>query len=327
MSDNRHLDPDHFAEALSLGVPFEYPIVGNPRLSVFINPNRQEIGLRAPRASQEGKIETGLTHLRCRSVLLASKQAIEVVVDDPDMFAEGYAILCLVADRIQLAGRSVSAAVTETIRSLGKLLRGRGSLSSEREVGLFGELVTLRSLISCLGSEDAVGGWLGPVAEEHDFSLGEIDLEVKSTLSENREHWISSLTQLVPTVGKPLWLVSHQLTAAGPSQGKTLAELVSEVRAMLDDIILADFDRRLAAAGWRGAPAQDGGRRFRSRTSPVLYLVDETFPRLTPASLAGAGAHLSFITEVHYRLDLSAMLPSHHTPSYLRSALASGGIV
>lgn len=326
MSDNRHLDPEHFEAALALGVPFEHPIEGSPRLSVFINPYRREIGLRAPRA-KEGEIETGLAHLRCRSVLLAGKQHIEVIVGDPEMFAEGYAILCLVADRIQLAGRSVSAAVTETIHSFGKLLRGQGSLSPEREIGLFGELVTLRSLISYPGSEDAVGGWLGPVAEEHDFSLREIDLEVKTTLSEKREHWISSLTQLVPTVGKPLWLVSHQLTAAGPGQGKTLAELIAEVRSALNDTALADFDRRLTATGWRGPPAQDMGRRFRSRTSPVLYLVDRTFPCLTPASLVDAGAHLSFITEVRYRLDLSAVLPNHETPSYLRSALTSGGTV
>ncbi|MFD4546306.1 PD-(D/E)XK motif protein [Streptomyces sp. NPDC058466] len=326
MSENRHLDPEHFEAALSLGIPFEHPIAGNPRLGIFFNPYRREIGLRAPWA-KEGRSETGLTHLRCRSVLLGGKRHIEVVVDDPEMFAEGYAILCLVADRIQLAGRSVLAAVTETIRTLGKLLRAPGSLSPEREIGLFGELVTLRSLISCLGSEEAVGGWLGPVAEEHDFSLQEIDLEVKTTLSENREHWVSSLTQLVPKVAKPLWLVSHQLTAAGPGQGKTLAELIAEVRAALNDIVLADLDRRLTAAGWHGAAAQDKGRRFLSRTSPVLYLVDETFPCLTPASLAGAGAHLSSITEVRYRLDLSAVLPSHETPSYLRSALASGGTV
>ncbi|MCX4414524.1 PD-(D/E)XK motif protein [[Kitasatospora] papulosa] len=327
MSDNRHLDPENFAEAVSTGVPLEYPIVGNPRLSVFINPSRHEIGLRAPRASQEGKIETGLMHVRCRSVLLAGKQHIEVVVDHPDMFAEGYAILCLVADRIQLSGHSVSAAVTETIRSLGQLLRGPGALSPEREVGLFGELVTLRSLISCLSPEDAVGGWLGPVAEEHDFSLLEIDLEAKSTLSENREHWISSLTQLLPKVGKPLWLVSHQFTAAGPGQGKTLAELVAEVRAALGSAVLADFDRRLTAAGWRGTPMKDSGRRFRARTSPALYRVDETFPRLTPANLTGAGVHMSSITEVRYRLDLSAVPLSHRAPSYLRSALTSGGTI
>ncbi|MFJ3505298.1 PD-(D/E)XK motif protein [Streptomyces sp. NPDC090135] len=327
MSDNRHLDPENFTEALSLGIPFEHPIAGNPRLIVFINPNRGEIGLRAPRASREGKVETGLAHLHCRTVMLSGERHIEVVVDDPAMFVEGYAILCLVADQIQLAGRSVFAAVTETIRSLGKLLRGQGPLSAEREVGLFGELVTLRSLISCLGPEEAVGGWLGPGAEEHDFSLAETDLEVKSTLSENREHWISSLTQLVPTVDKPLSLISHQFTVAGTGQGKTLAELVAEVRVMVGDAVVADFDRRLAATGWRTAPGGDNGRRFRSRTSPMLYLVDETFPCLTPASLADAGVLTSSITEVRYRLDLSAVLPSPHAPSHLRSALASGGIV
>ncbi|GGK04509.1 hypothetical protein GCM10011583_40350 [Streptomyces camponoticapitis] len=327
MSDDRHLDPENFAEAVSLGIPFEHPITGNPKLSVFINPTRHEIGLRAPRASREGKIETGLTHVSCRSVLLAGSQHIEVVVDDPDMFAEGYALLCLVADRIQLASLSVSAAVTETIHSLGKLLRGQGVLSPEGEVGLFSELVTLRSLIGCIDSEDAVGGWLGPVAEEHDFSLRRVDLEAKSTLAEARQHWISSLTQLVPTVGKPLWFVSHQFTTAGPGQGRTLAELVAEVRTALSGVVLADFDRRLTAAGWHRDMAKEGGRRLRSRTSPLLYLVDETFPRLTPASLAGAGVHMSSITEVRYRLDLSAVPHSRHTPSYLQSALTSGGTV
>ncbi|MFH9427356.1 PD-(D/E)XK motif protein [Streptomyces sp. NPDC017615] len=327
MSDDRHLDPDNFAEALSLAVPFEHPIAGNPTLSVFINPRRREIGLRVPRVTREGKVETGLTHLRCRSVVLNRAQFIEVFVDDPAMFSEGYAILCLVADRIQIAGRSVSVAVMETIHSLGKLLRSQGDLLLEREVGLFGELVTLRSLIGFLGSEDVVGGWLGPVAEEHDFSLREIDLEAKSTLSENREHWIPSLTQLMQTVGKPLWLVSHQFTAAGPGQGKTLAELVEEVRAALDETLWADFDRRLTAAGWNGAQATDSGRRFRSRTTPALYLVDQAFPHLSPTILSGAGIDMCAITEVRYRLDLSTVPPSRHAPPYLRSALASGATV
>ncbi|MFF3960806.1 PD-(D/E)XK motif protein [Streptomyces griseorubiginosus] len=327
MSDNRHLDPENFAEAVASGVPLEYPILGNPRLSLFINPSRHEIGLRAPRTSKEGRIETGLTHVQCRSVLLGGAQHIEVVVNHPAMFAEGHAILCLVADRIQLAGRSVSAAVTETIRSLGLLLRSQVALSPEREVGLFGELVTLRSLIGCVSAEDAVGGWIGPLAEEHDFSLREMDLEAKSTLSEDREHWISSLTQLVPTLSRPLWLVSHQFTAAGPGQGRTLAELVTEVRAAVGSAVLTDFNRRLAAAGWREDPMKDSGRRFRSRTSPALYLVDEAFPRLTPANLAGAGAHMSSITEVRYRLDLSAVPQTRHAPLRLRSALASGGTV
>ncbi len=243
------------------------------------------------------------------------------------MFAEGYAILCLVADRIQLAGRSVSVAVTETIHMLGKLLRGHGSISPEREVGLFGELVTLRSLINYPDAEGAVGGWLGPSAEEHDFSLREIDLEVKTTLSEGRAHWISSLTQLVPSMGKPLWLVSHQLTAAGPDQGRTLAELISEVRAALNGAVLADFNRRLTVAGWRESSVHEKWRRFRSRSAPVLYLVDEGFPCLTPANLAGAGPGTSAITEVRYRLDLSTVPPSPNSPSYVRSALASGGTV
>lgn len=327
MSDNRHLDPENFAEALSLGVPFEHPIPGDPRLSVFINPSRRQIGLRAPRASREGKIETGLPHLWCRSVQIAGKQYVEVVIDEPKMFPEGYAVLCLVADRIQLLGDGVSSAITDTIRSIGKLLGGRSALTPERELGLFGELVTLRTLIDRLGPVEAVSGWLGPTAAEHDFSLRELDLEAKSTLSETRTHWIPNLTQLVPTVGRPLWMISHQFTTAGARQGKTLAELITETRAMLNGATLIKFNSRLLLSGWNRVPEQGGERRFRARTPPLLYAVDDAFPRLIPAILASAGIDLSSIAEVRYRIDLSSVPYSRHAPPFLKSALDSEGAI
>ncbi|PDP89096.1 hypothetical protein CQJ94_05010 [Glycomyces fuscus] len=327
MNDNRHLDPENFAEAVSLDVPFEHPIMGDPKLSVFISPGRRQIGLRVPRASREGKIETGLPHLWCRSVLLAGKQYVEVVIDAPKMFAEGYMVLCLIADRIQISGHSVSSAITDTVRSIGKLLGGRSVLTPERELGLFGELVTLRALIGRISPVEAMDGWLGPTAEEHDFSLRELDLEAKSTLSETRAHWIPNITQLVPTMGKPLWMISHQFTIAGANQGKSLTDLITETRATLNGALLTKFNCRLMSAGWSEVSEKEGQRRFRSRTPPLLYAVDDTFPRLTPATLASAGVNTSSITEVRYRIDLSAVPHSGHAPPFLKSALDSGGII
>ena len=65
-----------------------------------------------------------------------------------------------------------------------------------------------------------MNSWRGPIGEEHDFGMSAPDVEVKTTLGERREHWISTATQLVPTGDRPLYLLSIQLTSAALDSGQ-----------------------------------------------------------------------------------------------------------
>src|SRR5207302_797447 len=103
-------------------------------------------------------------------------------------------------------------ALDETLAIWSRVLARRSRMSRDHEVGLYGELLLVRALMTAWTVGEAVASWRGPAAEEHDFGLPQFDVEVKTTTSERRRHWITSLTQLMPTRSRPLWLISIQVT-------------------------------------------------------------------------------------------------------------------
>jgi hypothetical protein len=302
---SRHLSLAGFRQYVRSGVAIEHPIDGEPRLILAIDPNVPAVGLRAPRGPNEVPPRIGLEHLRV--VATRGEDAfLELRVTEPRLFDDSYPVLCAVADRIQLRRLSFAAAVSDTLRLLGRLLHRDQGLSRERELGLCGELLLLLGLCPVVGAAVALAAWRGPDAEEHDFGLAGADIEVKTTASERRAHWIDSLTQLQPTADRPLWLVSHQLTQAGPDDGWRLGDLVAAARHTVDaDGGRDDLDRRLVAAGWVDPLAEMVSTRWRRRFPSKAFLVGAGFPTLTADLLSKAGIGHARLTDVRYRIDLT----------------------
>jgi hypothetical protein len=189
----------------------------------------------------------------------------------------------------------------EALDALRELLAGRGMLTEEQETGLFGELLVLRHLLRQLSAADALASWRGPAAEEHDFALPDADVEVKSTTSELRSHWIGDIHQLEPSPGRRLMLLSIQLTGAGP-EGSSLAELVGEICDLASDAaVAAELRRRLDYPDRYSRPQP---RRFRLRTIPAIFDVDREFPAITPGRLEDAGLDRRRFKQVRYLIEL-----------------------
>jgi hypothetical protein len=322
-ASERHLSLEKFEEHLRHQVPLEYPIPGEPRLTVFIDPDRPAIGLHVPKKPNEPIPETGLRNIRVRELQSSQGRRFEIAVTDRLLFVEAYPVLLAIADRLQIDGRSLDVALSDTMRILGRLLERHESLSVERELGLFGEVLFLAGLTSVVGAAEAIEAWRGPDGEEHDFGLRGIDIEIKTTNAERRLHWIGSLTQLVPTADRPLWLVSLQLTGAGPDDGRTLSELIDTVRAGLDVGAFRDaFEQRLQTVGWNDGYESRSWARWRTRDKPAAYAVTGDFPRLTSNLLINAGIDLSRIPDVRYRVDLTNRPTDAMAPGFLVVALA-----
>lgn len=223
--------------------------------------------------------------------------------------AEVYPVLCAVADRVQLGGESFTDAVEAVLAGLGDILAGRGGLPHEKQVGLFGELVVLLSLAAHRTPAEAAAAWRGPDREEHDFGLPGADVEVKTTMSEHRRHWIGAPTQLVPTPGRDLHLLSLQITAAGAGPGATLTELVGAAQA-LPGAPAGTLDAGLASAGWHARHADLYRSRWTLRTAAEFHLVDDAFPAVTPDRLSGAVPSPERLVEFRYRVDLDGLVPA-----------------
>jgi hypothetical protein len=323
-SSARHLSSTNFAEYVAAGVPLEYPVKGEPRLVFVIDPRRSAIGLRLPRRQDQPIPVTGLEHLQVRAVQAGGERCLEILVTDSRLFIDAYPVLLAIADRIQLDGLSLETALHETLRILGRLLLPKDTLGGEQEVGLFGELLLLRGLLRGLGPNEAVSAWRGPDAAEHDFGVRGLDIEVKTTTAERRIHWIGSLTQLVPSPGHPLWMVSYQVTKAGTQDGMTLPTLIEAIRTGLDSpSAREEFETQITLAGWHNRYTHTTRTRWIERTKAAAYEVVDEFPRLTASLLTSGGVDLGHIPEVKYRIDLSDR-PSDEPPVFLGAALDHG---
>ncbi|MHA3700637.1 PD-(D/E)XK motif protein [Jatrophihabitans sp. YIM 134969] len=221
---------------------------------------------------------------------------------------EAVALLGAVADRIQLNGSSFSDAVQRALAAYGHLLARPDRLSEEQEIGLIAELATLRALMRSGPVSSAVDMWVGTASEEHDFRLPASDLEVKCTRSEHPAHWISSATQMVPSSGRALHLLSVQVTAGTRDIGVTLPRLadlaIDDAGSRGGDVVhhLQPLYQREDEPQYTQA--------WSLRATPAFYVVDDKFPAITPRRLQNSVPRSELLLEVRYRVDLSGLEPT-----------------
>jgi hypothetical protein len=318
--NDRHLSPENLDRVLAAEVPYLNPIAGDPPAWLFVTPSADHLGIRIHSPDIDHAPPTHLRHVISRLTHQDAGRALEVVVTIRGLFRAAYPLLCSIVDRVQLDGMRPGDALTLTLRQFAALLKREESLPREREVGLFGELLSLAGLIETIGEDTALSGWRGASREEHDFGLAEEDIEVKTTTGERRTHWVESLTQLVNTQERPLWLVSHQITQAGAGAGARLPDLIAVVRDLVGSGPRRDdLEAGIAASGWDDGMADRCTTRWTRRSPSAVYAVNDDFPRLTPGYLSSAGVALDRFAEVRYRVDLTGLTPLHSPAGPLRA--------
>lgn len=267
------------------------------------------LGAPLPDLSSYRNIKAGLVHW-------SNGHWCDISVDGP-IIRDAYPLLCAIADTMQIGKKDVQEAVGGVLDSLHKLLAHRTLLSEDEQTGLFGELIVFQHIARVSSAAVAVAAWRGPASEEHDFDIGDMDLEVKSTTSEFRQHWISSLRQLSPTVGRALWFASVQLTAAGAG-GRSLPELIFKIESsMQDPVALEEFKKKLSDAKWQSDLGHLYARRLRLRSRPAILKVDASFPALTPAVLDASDLERSRLIKVRYMIDVDALKQTEPSPKIL----------
>jgi hypothetical protein len=307
----RHLSWELFQRRISQGPPSLEPIAGRPKAVVFIAPHGSRLGLRVMGAV-DSLPPSPLAEVGVRAIGVGKGACVEVTTANSDLYREFYSFCCDVADRIQLDGEDVVAALTSTLQRWASLLRRKSLLSEEKQVGLFGELWFLARIAGRRGWRFAAGAWRGPEAEEHDFTLITTDVEVKTTRAERRLHTISSLTQLLPKARRPLVLLSLQLTrGGGGAAATTLPQAIARVLtgAAADGPGTASVIRnQIERYGWTDEDAGLYPLAWELRTYPALIAVDQAFPAIIPRTLRSLGAdRLSRIGRVTYEVNLDGL--------------------
>ncbi len=229
-----------------------------------------------------------------------------LTVDAREAHLEAYSLIAAVVDDL-MAGLSLSAATSRSMLAYRDLLSARTRLSEPVVVGLVGELMVFEHLVDAIGPDGAAAVWLGPQSEEHDFVLDSFDVEVKTTLSERRQHVISTELQLQASPSRPLWLLSIQLTrAGGAGDGFTITDIVRRIKGKLEGAATV-FDGHLERLGWHETEGDLYHERYVPRTHPQTYVVDEHFPAITRVRLDGSVPRPELVGPVTYRIDVTGL--------------------
>lgn len=312
----RHLALPFLLDHIESGVPTVYSFPGEPTTDLLIEGEVPRLTLRADYQGVLASPANVLKNVRVRQADSKGIRRISVSVEGDELVIDGHAMLCAIADRIQLEGLDPMRAVAQTLQQWREVLAARTRPSPEQEVGLVGELLVLEALQSIAGAS-ALTAWRGAANEEHDFGLDHMDVEVKTTSTERRTHWISSATQLQRTQDRPLTLVSIQITRGGKS-GRTLPAIIGALRNSLD---LESFNKKLSRVGWDDDLSDLYPERWIVRTDPVAFTVDDDFPAITPLVLATAIHEAGLVTDLRYRLDLTDRRPDLVNDAELKAVL------
>jgi hypothetical protein len=292
-----HLVPDWEAferDYVSSGIPYAIVVRSEPQAAVFVDQGAARLGLRFRRTGEAAW--TGpdpLLEVRIAEVVVGGAHFLEMWTDARDLFRNFYELATEVVAEVVLREVDPVSALTSAVARWETLLARPNLLSEEAQAGLVGELWLLERLISAHGTS-AVDAWVGPDRHAHDFRIGEVEFEVKTTSGARRVHTINGTAQLQPSTGSVLYLVSLKLTDAG-SGGRTISEMVAAIEQLVsnDQVRMASFRTKLQAIRYRDIDAAHYPRRRKLRDRAALILVCDGVPRLTPEGLSAVDARFA----------------------------------
>lgn len=310
MTNDRFLLYQSVVKHAAAQVSVTVPIAGDPPLAMLVDGNFGGLYLLGPFDQGCDQLVGAFDTIQMERVEHWGKPFLKVGTSKSEHFQQVLALLCDIADLVQIERRPLAESVAEAISSWRALLAPVPVLTGEAERGLLGELWLLERLVAQMGPS-GFDTWQGPLGELHDFSVGKRSYEVKTTLGRERIHAISDLRQLLPATGTELYVVSLQLQPDGDLSAGSLPKAVDEIRELLraDSGRLRRFADMLRRVGYDDRLRERYETRYRLRTKPVLVKVDDRFPAITPAVLErGLGGEMrSRIIDVKYSVSLERL--------------------
>lgn len=189
----------------------------------------------------------------------------------------------------------------DRVRTWQEFMRkGAQPLSPEAEIGLYGELTLLKSILGLgLAPSYSINSWVGSLNHIQDFEIGLGAIEVKTTIStQSFIAKIGSLEQLDDRLRQPLFLAGIRL--AQIENGESLPDVIQHLHLLIaeDSEAMRVFDERLLKGGYISSHANKYLRKFSLSTMFFAEVLDE-FPRIIHGKIP------SEIKKVSYELDIS----------------------
>jgi Putative PD-(D/E)XK family member, (DUF4420) len=174
-------------------------------------------------------------------------------------------------------------------------------LSPERQAGLFGELMLVRTLLKATADHEAIMmSWQGPQGTNQDFSRAGRAIEVKTTTGNSLDTLTIANEHQLDYTGLASLDLCHLCFDVRKDTGITLPTLVAEVSSLLSEELRVLFSDLLLQAGYLDGQKHIYADRGFIERRRIYYAVTEDFPRIVAAHLPEG------IGRVSYQLNTSA---------------------
>lgn len=176
--------------------------------------------------------------------------------------------------------------------------RSPSPLSREEHIGLYGELLVMERLAH-IDPVGALSSWTGPAKSLRDFSSERAFIEVKCTTSQDAKRiTVSSLDQLDPAAGDPLFLVLVSLT---PDTTGDSTQVVIE-RLVAAGVPRHALERKVAQYGYSFSTSEDPKFSVKSMT---FWEVQEESPGLRRSDVPPE--RINGVEKVKYTLAVESL--------------------
>ena len=204
-----------------------------------------------------------------------------------------------------LSGKKLLEEVSKEVLSWADFLRpSRRGLTRSELIGLWGELHILSRILPATYSiNDSVRFWIGPEGKKQDFTLNNLAIETKTTLSGDGDSLkISSLEQL-SKITEELYLMHVFINLTDSTTGDCLKNMYEDILQRIgDDTHLKNVFKVKISYLYGKATAEQLDEKF-NFIKYDLYQVHEDFPKITAENTPIA------ITRARYNINTAALLP------------------
>lgn len=285
---------------------------GSRGVTIGFEPAASHLYVRLPTPSDEAPRDA-FAGLNVQVRQVDKSFVLEIGTECVGMFREFHRFAGLLTEDFEDPSQTAIGAFEKAIERWREFTARRELLTPEQQTGLYGELLLLDAAIRLMGPA-SINSWIGSdprLPARHDFRMHAVDIEVKTTRSRERCHFVHGLEQLQPAPNHRLYILSIRTEPAGTGEGVSLADLVVRVRDQLkkDTNHSRTFELKLSTAGYLDADASFYSERLSLADSPRVIPVNEDCPRLTPGTLGKVlpSTIARRIEQVSYRIDLEGL--------------------
>lgn len=281
------------------------PMRGERGLTLVAGPNKR-LELFIPILNEKIDFELNISSFETRVEERDDGSYFVITMEKDYLLEFFYTFCCYLDDEFTSTNKSLGSVIKDVTKKWKELTKEQRSIK-ELEKGLLGELWFLSNLVENFG-QNYIKYWRGFGGDRHDFRIKDSEFEIKTTSSDTRQHYISSINQLEPSLDCNLSLISIQIAPTKSEKNSiSVVKLINKIESGLTHFNLSLFHSNLIEYVSEEINfIKKLNTKYVFSSTPMIINVDENFPKISNQEFLKLKYH-ERISDLKYRLNVEGI--------------------